>query len=150
MGRRRSPAASGSLTRTVGGLGGCASDDLLELALGIGTVDCRMVARAADGVAHRWFIHAVLRNAARHRDRQAAEREAAGELWTEHDLVFPTSIGTPIEPRSLNRHFEGIRHRAGPRPFGSTTFGTPWSACCWRLRPRRTSCSRSAGMPTST
>jgi integrase len=48
-----------------------------------------------------------------HRDRQAVERAAAGELWTEHDLVFPTSIGTPMEPRSLNRHFEGIRLRAG-------------------------------------
>lgn len=35
------------------------------------------------------------------------------DLWTDHDLVFPTSIGTPIEPRNLNRHFEGIRERAG-------------------------------------
>jgi len=27
--------------------------------------------------------------------------------------VFPTTVGTPIEPRSLNRHFHGIRTRAG-------------------------------------
>jgi integrase len=27
--------------------------------------------------------------------------------------VFPTSVGTPIEPRSLNRQFGGIRTRAG-------------------------------------
>jgi integrase len=27
--------------------------------------------------------------------------------------VFPTRVGTPIEPRNLNRHFEGIRARAG-------------------------------------
>jgi integrase len=27
--------------------------------------------------------------------------------------VFPTSVGTPMEPRSLNRHFNGIRTRAG-------------------------------------
>jgi hypothetical protein len=38
---------------------------------------------------------------------------AGGELWTEHDLMFPTSVGTPMEPRSLNRHFDGIRTRAG-------------------------------------
>jgi integrase len=48
-----------------------------------------------------------------HRDRQATERADAGEQWTEHDLVFPTSVGTPMEPRSLNRHFNGIRARAG-------------------------------------
>ncbi|MGH8603357.1 MAG: hypothetical protein ACREXR_11475 [Gammaproteobacteria bacterium] len=48
-----------------------------------------------------------------HRDRQGAERADAGELWTEHNLVFPTSVGTPMEPRSLNRHFDGIRTRAG-------------------------------------
>ena len=47
-----------------------------------------------------------------HRDRQEGERTLVGELRTEHDLVFPTSVGTPIEPRSLNRHFEGIRRRA--------------------------------------
>jgi integrase len=38
---------------------------------------------------------------------------AGGELWTEHNLVFSTSVGTPMEPRSLNRHFDGIRTRAG-------------------------------------
>ena len=48
-----------------------------------------------------------------HQERQAGEQATAGELWTDHGLVFPTSIGTPIEPRSLNRHFEGIRARAG-------------------------------------
>ena len=29
-----------------------------------------------------------------------------------HGLVFSTSIGTPIEPRSLNTHWEGIRVQA--------------------------------------
>jgi integrase len=48
-----------------------------------------------------------------HRKQQAAEREEMAEIWTDHDLVFPTTVGTPIEPRSLNRHFEGIRARAG-------------------------------------
>jgi integrase len=49
-----------------------------------------------------------------HRDRQEKqERVDAAEVWTEHGLVFPTSVGTPIEPRSLNRHFDGIRTRVG-------------------------------------
>jgi integrase len=48
-----------------------------------------------------------------HRERQRGDRETAGEIWQEHDLVFPTSVGTPMEPRSLNRHFDGVRTRAG-------------------------------------
>jgi integrase len=34
-------------------------------------------------------------------------------LWTNRDLVFSTSIGTPIEPRSLNTHWESVRVQAG-------------------------------------
>lgn len=48
-----------------------------------------------------------------HAALQEKERHNAGELWHVYGLVFPTSIGTPIEPRSLNRHFDGIRTRAG-------------------------------------
>ena len=55
-----------------------------------------------------------------HRDQQAARRADAGGLWTEHDLVFPTSVGTPMEPRSLNRHFNGIRTHAGYPPRAVT------------------------------
>ncbi|HYZ08761.1 MAG TPA: site-specific integrase [Pseudonocardiaceae bacterium] len=49
----------------------------------------------------------------KHRDHQEKERVDASEVWTDHKLVFPTSVGTPIEPRSLNRHFDGSRTRAG-------------------------------------
>jgi integrase len=48
-----------------------------------------------------------------HQGHQATVRDEAGELWTDHDLVFSTSIGTPIEPRSLNTHWEGVRALAG-------------------------------------
>jgi hypothetical protein len=48
-----------------------------------------------------------------HQEHQIRVRDEAGELWTDHDLVFSTSIGTPIEPRSLNTHWEGIRVQAG-------------------------------------
>lgn len=43
----------------------------------------------------------------------ADERETAGECWQEHDLVFCTQVGTPLEPRALNRDFDKLRLRAG-------------------------------------
>ncbi|GAA4834318.1 site-specific integrase [Actinomycetospora corticicola] len=48
-----------------------------------------------------------------HRDRQAAERTEAGVLWQDHGLVFATKLGTPVEPRALNRDFSALRVRAG-------------------------------------
>lgn len=50
-----------------------------------------------------------------HKSRQEAEEDAAGERWTESGLVFTTAIGTPIEPRNLNRHFNGLCEAAGIR-----------------------------------
>ncbi len=43
----------------------------------------------------------------------AEERKAAGECWQDQDLVFGTQIGTPLEPRALNRDFDKLRARAG-------------------------------------
>jgi integrase len=48
-----------------------------------------------------------------HLEAQEKERVDAGEIWHDHGLVFPTSVGTPMEPRSLNRHFDRIRAKAG-------------------------------------
>jgi integrase len=47
-----------------------------------------------------------------HRHRQAEERDAAGWVWQDFGLVFPSSIGTPLEPRNLNRWFDELRRRA--------------------------------------
>jgi len=47
------------------------------------------------------------------RVRQAEERLAAGSSWADNDLVFSTTLGTPIEPRNLTRHFYSVRGRAG-------------------------------------
>lgn len=87
-----------------------------------------------------------------HGERQAVERRtmAADGLWIEHGLVFPTSVGTPMEPRSLNRHFEDIRSRAGLPSVRLHDSGTPSSVCCWSRVRRRTWCNRSPGMPTWT
>jgi integrase len=50
-----------------------------------------------------------------HKEAQAAERERAGKSWKDHDLVFPTTIGTPMDPRNLNRHFADLCDRARVR-----------------------------------
>jgi integrase len=49
-----------------------------------------------------------------HKKRQDAERAAIGGAWQEHGLVFPSSIGTPIEPRNVNRRWDELRKAAGP------------------------------------
>jgi integrase len=47
-----------------------------------------------------------------HRERQDEEREAMGDLWQDHDLVFPSEVGTPLEPRNLSRHFKSVLRKA--------------------------------------
>jgi integrase len=47
-----------------------------------------------------------------HRREQATERLAA-KTWADPDLIFTTSIGTPIEPRNVNREWDAICQRAG-------------------------------------
>lgn len=45
---------------------------------------------------------------ARHRMLQASERLQAGDRWQESGFVFTTRIGTPLEPRNINRHFDRV------------------------------------------
>ncbi|MGH9063501.1 MAG: site-specific integrase [Acidimicrobiales bacterium] len=47
-----------------------------------------------------------------HRARQAAEREAAGPAWQDHNLVFTTTVGTPIDRWSLRRRFTALTEAA--------------------------------------
>ncbi len=48
-----------------------------------------------------------------HRDRQEQERILAGERWRERGLVFTSTIGTPLEPRNLLRHFHATLKTLG-------------------------------------
>lgn len=50
-----------------------------------------------------------------HRVRQLEEKLLTGEKWKESELVFTTSIGTPIEERNLVRKFHLLRQKAGLR-----------------------------------
>lgn len=47
-----------------------------------------------------------------HRSAQLTARLAA-PLWIDADLLFTTSVGTPIEPRNVNRAWEKVCQRAG-------------------------------------
>jgi integrase len=44
---------------------------------------------------------------------QEMERARTGASWKDHDLVFTTSTGRPIEPSGLNRLFDTLTKRAG-------------------------------------
>jgi integrase len=55
----------------------------------------------------------AVRHLEEHKKRQDAERLALGDTWREHGLVFASSVGTPIEPRNVNRRWDELRQRAG-------------------------------------
>jgi integrase len=48
-----------------------------------------------------------------HRERQLADRAAAGELWQERGLVFTTQIGTPLGAANVRRMFKNVCTAAG-------------------------------------
>ncbi|MEV6041346.1 site-specific integrase [Nonomuraea sp. NPDC052116] len=54
-----------------------------------------------------------------HHTRQAVPKLKAGEAWQDHQLVFCTSVGTPLNASNVRRAFRKIAKRAGP--------GTAWS-----------------------
>src|SRR5262249_34638686 len=53
-----------------------------------------------------------------HRARQAADRLAAGRLWQDHNLVFASTVGTPLDDHNVRRQFRKITESAG--------LGTRW------------------------
>jgi integrase len=51
-----------------------------------------------------------------HRARQRLERLAAGDAWSDHDLVFCDELGGYLNPISVTcTHFRGLLARAGLR-----------------------------------
>ncbi|MDQ4039883.1 MAG: tyrosine-type recombinase/integrase [Actinomycetota bacterium] len=47
------------------------------------------------------------------RVRQAVRRLAAGPRWRDHDLVFTSGVGTPIDPRNIDGMFKEVLRSAG-------------------------------------
>lgn len=52
--------------------------------------------------------HVVIEKLKKHQELQNDQKKVAGKKWQENDLLFPTTIGTPYEPRNLVRHFEEL------------------------------------------
>ncbi|MEU7832435.1 MULTISPECIES: tyrosine-type recombinase/integrase [unclassified Nonomuraea] len=50
-----------------------------------------------------------------HKKTQAAERLKAGDRWTDHDLVFTTQTGGPIERTEDWKQWKSILKQAGVR-----------------------------------
>ncbi|MFD1533709.1 tyrosine-type recombinase/integrase [Pseudonocardia aurantiaca] len=48
-----------------------------------------------------------------HRTRQAAQRKLAGDRWADHDLVFASEAGTPLDSANVRRGFRRIAAAAG-------------------------------------
>jgi integrase len=56
------------------------------------------------------FVVEALR---RHQERQTFERHGAGDAWHDHDLVFCTPIGTPLDRGNVGKDFHAALERAG-------------------------------------
>jgi integrase len=48
-----------------------------------------------------------------HRKLQAKDRLRAGALWQDHDLVFASTVGTPLSANNVIRAFRAIAEKAG-------------------------------------
>jgi integrase len=49
----------------------------------------------------------------RHRALQAEDRMAVGEAWEDHGLMFPSEVGTPLDPDNVSHLFSRICRRSG-------------------------------------
>jgi integrase len=56
-----------------------------------------------------------------HRVGQQAERVAAGDQWQDHDLVFATEFGTPVDPHNILRTIQIAAKKAGMAAVGVHT-----------------------------
>jgi integrase len=56
-----------------------------------------------------------------HRTRQNEERLRLGDLWQDHDLVFPNRVGNPLDHNNLyHREYKPLVQRAGLGDEGFT------------------------------
>ena len=48
-----------------------------------------------------------------HKERQEVEKMFAGDRWQDYDLIFPTTVGTPMNPSGLHLDFYRFLEQAG-------------------------------------
>jgi integrase len=54
------------------------------------------------------------------KDRQSFERQALGDAYADHDLVFATPLGTPLDRDNMTKRLKRVLEAAGipsARPF---------------------------------
>jgi len=49
----------------------------------------------------------------KHLNYQQDEKMITKEKWQENDLIFPSTIGTPLDPSHMNRDYKNVLKRAG-------------------------------------
>jgi integrase len=59
------------------------------------------------------LAHPIIEALKAHHVRQSAIRLALGPAYDDHRLIFPNSLGRPLEPRAFNRQFKAALVRAG-------------------------------------
>ncbi len=52
-----------------------------------------------------------------HRKAYAQEKLRAGDKWQDHDLLFPTRVGTPLDARDDRAHWHALLVEAGVAPI---------------------------------
>lgn len=61
-----------------------------------------------------WLSEGAIEALERHKARQEGQRQAAGEAWHDHGLVFTTGTGSPLDGRNVRgRSFPRLLERAG-------------------------------------
>jgi integrase len=48
-----------------------------------------------------------------HREKQQLEKMLLGDRWKDHDLIFPSSVGTPLNPSNLRLDYNRVLDAAG-------------------------------------
>ena len=48
-----------------------------------------------------------------HKERQELLKSRAGDIWQDHELIFPSSVGTPGDPSNLRKDFIRVLKDAG-------------------------------------
>ncbi len=56
---------------------------------------------------------ATLQVLRKHQEKQQIEKLVTGERWKEYELIFPSSIGTPMDPNNLHVDFNRLLDHAG-------------------------------------
>jgi integrase len=56
---------------------------------------------------------ALLARLRAHEQNQQEERALRGAAWTDHELIFPSESGLPMQPTNLHRHYQGVLASAG-------------------------------------